>query len=340
MKKNTKKQLILKIVLISVSIPLIVGIFIGLAIGNHIAFDVYANNLTEFFNQGGGEDPATSETIAKGNDLSRELVREGAVLVKNENNTLPLSKSNNKVNVFGYNSVDWFYSGSGSGQVYANGEKQYNICLALENNGISYNKEIYDYYYNYLAPRGAGSPTDSNNPWSIGTTSENFCVLVEPDLPDSIKNNAKTYSDTAIVTLSRKGGETEDLPLKQYKYNRPTDASKTYLEASDEEIALLTFVGANFDKVIVLVNSTNVLQLDFLESIPGLDSCLIVGNTGNFGANGIYDVLYGDYSPSGKLTDTYPYDLKTNITYFHGGYETTGQYQNANPNTWPYNRNY
>lgn len=331
-----KKKFILKIIFASLSLIAIVGGIIGLSIANHIAFVVYPNNLTQFFNQGSGDTSSYSEeSNAKGNNLAKDIVKEGSVLVKN-NGTLPLDKNvTKKVNVFGYNSMDWYYSGSGSGQVYADGETQYNICLALDHYGIEYNTELYNFYCNYREPTGAV------NPWSLEGRAEKFYILCEPDLTNDIKRNAESFSKTAIVCIGRKAGESEDAPLAQYKYNRETDYTKTYLEASDEEIALLNYVTSGvYDNVIVLINSTNQMQLDFLETIQGIDACLIVGNTGNYGANGICDLLYGEASPSGKLTDTYPFDLKTNITYYHGGYQTTGRYQNSNSRAWPYNRNY
>ena len=340
MSKFSKKQIITKWVTIGLATPLFIGTLIALGYGNHLAFDVYPNNLKEFFNQGGGgSSGGDSESRAKGNDLARELVREGIVMLKNEDDTLPLSKSIKKVNVFGYNSVDWYYCGSGSGRILTSGEKMYDICKGLEENGIEYNKELYNFYYNYRTPTGLGGP-DASNPWTIGTTAEKFCVLVEPALTPQIKSNAESFSKTAIVSLGRKGGESEDLPRAQYKYKAETDTTKTYLDASDEEIELLTYCGSHFDNVIVVINSTNAMCLDFLDTIPGIDSCLIVGNTGLYGATGIYDVMFGDYSPSGKLTDTYAYDFKSNITYFHSSYEHTGNYLNSNSGSWPYNRNY
>lgn len=339
MYKINKKQRIFKWLFASLSIPLIVGIGVALGIGNHLAFEVYPNNLTEFFNQSSDDNSERiEESKAKGNELSRELVQEGIVLLEN-NGTLPFPNSINKVNVFGYGSVDWIYCGSGSGRIVPSGENIYGICEALENNGVQYNKTLYDFYYNYRTPTGPGEPNDTN-PWTIGTTCEEFCKISEPTLTAELKNNAEAFSNTALIVLSRRGGESEDLPHAQYKYDGSVDTSKTYLEASDEEIALLTYCGQTFENVIVIINSTNAMQLDFLKTISGIDACLNVSNTGLYGANGIYDVLYGVVSPSGKLTDTYPYDLKTNPTYFHSTYEMTGRYNNASSNAWPYNRNY
>ena len=330
--KEVKRKKLVKAIISSV---VIAGSIVGLAIGNHLALDTYYSNITAMLcppiaqeNVGGN-----AANIELGEKIVREIQREGSVLVKNEDKVLPFVGAK-AVNVFGYNSVDWFYSGSGSGHTTED-ENTLNICEALEKYGVQYNKDLYNFYYNYKKPQGVNAPS------TLNVTADKFSVLVEPDLSESVKNNSKSFSDYAIVCIGRKGGETEDLPRIQYKYDREPDSSKHYLEASNEEIELLTWVGANFSNVVVLINSTNTMQLDFLDTIPGLKSCLVVGATGNTGTLGICDVLFGEYSPSGHLTDTQPRNLKYNYTYYLGtGPDMTYSYNNSSSNAWPYNRNY
>ena len=88
---------------------------------------------------------------------------------------------------------------------------------------------------------------------------------------DQLLSEAKAFSDTAIVVISRRAGETIDCPRVQYKHKvspgmQQTDESRHYLEISEEEEGLLRYVGANYKKAIVLINSSNVMELGFLET--------------------------------------------------------------------------
>lgn len=129
-------------------------------------------------------------------------------------------------------------------------------------------------------------------------------------------DDAKEYSDVAFVVIGRMSGENQDeaLSLKQEKRGPTgeTDTSRHYYEISTEEEELLTYVGANYEKVIVLLNVANPFELGFLETIPGLDACVYLGYTGTRGVNALPDLLYGETSFSGHTVDTFAYDFYTN----------------------------
>lgn len=279
--------------------------------------------------------PADQSTInaarEEGQALSKQIVQEGSVLVKN-NGVLPLDKNeDSQLNVFGHASIDWVYGGSGSGQVEPeNSNKDENIDLlkAIELYNIEYNKDLPEMYNKFCAPFG--------DIGSIDALYDTFYRLVEPSISgnkdyytDALLNEAKSYSDTAIVVIGRHAGETEDPTRVQYKAKAKMDTSRHYLEISTEEEELLTYVGANYEKVIVIVNSTNTMELDFLDTIPGIDACLVVGATGTRGAEGIPSILYGDVSPSGRFTDTYAYDMASNVNYKRTSSQGIGHYTNG-----------
>ncbi len=259
---------------------------------------------------------STTAARAEGEKLAEQIQQEGTVLVRNEGNVLPLADSaEKKVNVFGWSSVAWIYSGSGSGQV---AEGKVDLYGALDEYGVAYNTALKQMYTNFRARR--------ENTVALETFSYEFCRLYEPSIndkdfyTDTLLENAKDFSDVALVVLSRVTGETNDATGVQYKRVTKdgavqTDTSRTYLEISTEEEELLNYVGKNFDKVVVLINSTNVMELGFLESIDGLDACLIVGPTGSAAATAIPKILYGTASPTGKTVDTYAYDLTTAPSY-------------------------
>lgn len=286
----------------------------------------------------------------KSKALAQQIEDEGIVMVKNDNNNLPLEKETlKKVNVFGWSSTQWISSGSGSGQTTtAEGKVAPTVDLltALSEAGIETNTNLTKMYQDYKNER----PYLSNG--ALNTYSYQFSRLYEPSISDktyytdTLLNEAKNYSDTALVVIGRITGESNDCPKVQYKgdydetaHNNGTetvDKTRTYLEISTEEEELLTYVGKNYKNVVVVVNSTNAMELGFLNTIDGLDSCLVVGATGTYGAASIPSVLVGDVNPSGKLADTYVYDLKSNPNYVNsGGMDTETYYKDAPATAYP-----
>lgn len=273
---------------------------------------------------------ALESTRQGGQDLSNQIVQEGSVLVKNENATLPLSDSITKVNVFGHGAIDWVYGGSGSGQVVPennNSSENIDFLKALTEYNIDYNTELTQMYNRFNPPIG--------DIGSIGNFYESFYRLAEPSIDDknyysdSLLNNAKSFSDTAIVVITRHAGETEDPTRVQYKVKQNSDTTRHYLEISTEEEGLLTYVGQNFENVVVLVNSTNTMELDFMDTIPGLDACLVVGAPGTKGAQAIPSLLWGETAPAGRFSDTYAYDMRYNVNYKYSSSVGVGHYTNA-----------
>ncbi len=270
-----------------------------------------------------------------GQELSKQIIQEGSVLVKN-NGVLPLDASvHTQVNVFGHASIDWVYGGSGSGQVVPennNSAENIDFVEALTLYGIDHNESLQAMYHNFAGPLG--------DPGSIGKMYYDFYKLTEPSIAnteyytDSLLSEAKNYSDTAFVVIGRHAGETEDPTRVQYKNEAPTDNTRHYLEISTEEEELLKYVGENYENVIVIVNSTNAMELDFVDTIPGIDACLVVGATGTRAAEAIPSVLYGEVSPSGRFTDTYAYDMASNVNFKRTSSAGIGHYTNA-PELYP-----
>ena len=124
----------------------------------------------------------------------------------------------------------------------------------------------------------------------------------------------------AIVTISRVGGEGGDLPQDMYAagYSK-TDDGRHYLELTQDEEDLLALIKAQgFSKVIVLVNSSNAMELGFLED-DSIDAALWIGSLGSTGFNAVGEILSGKVNPSGRLSDTYAYDLTTAPAYWNAG---------------------
>lgn len=280
-----------------------------------------------------GSKPELSANLSDaGEQLAMRIEEEGTVLLRNDG-TLPLSKDVKKVNVFGWSSTQWINGGSGSGRCTP---LTTDFLAALKAAGVDYNESITKMYQDFLNER----PYASTSVGSLNSWPEQLSRLYEPSISDktyyteAMLAEDKEYSDTAIMVLGRFTGESNDAPTVQYKQTTKggdiiEDASRTYLDMSTEEEELLTYLGENYENVIVLVNSTNAMALGALETIPGVDAALMVGGTGDNGAKAIPEILFGDVNPSGHLTDTYAYDFKTASTYANIGKDGTGAYTNG-----------
>ena len=274
-------------------------------------------------------DAEIADTKVNAEALSADVEAEGTVLVQNNDSTLPLSADTKKVNVFGWASTAWLGGGSGSGGVST---VNTDLLAALTAYGVEYNTELTDMYKDFQ-PGREYVRTLTSRPEQSGR-------LYEPDINNTayytqtMLDNAKNYSDTAVVVIGRLAGESNDATKQQYKRTEKggdivVDDTRTMLELTTEEEDLLNYVGANYAHVVVLINSTNVMELGQIETIPGIDSCLIAGLSGSEGATAVPEVLWGDKEPSGRTADTWAYDLTTAASYANAGLEGVGKYSNA-----------
>ncbi len=322
-----KKKIVLKAIYGVISAALLTGMIVLDNLYLTFETSIVANLCPPKVDQS-----ASNVSTSAGKELAEKMELEGTVMVKN-NNVLPLSKSLEQINVLGFGAYQWIFGGSGSGQVQPqedNGKdsKQITILDALSEYGVNYNQDIINYYSSYAGKNtniGSLGFNFDTNPWAFG--------LKDPDLNTDTKYKnlleaSKGFSNTALVVLSRQGGESEDMPSTQIKVkpSNVEDKSRHQLQISTEEEALLKYAGANYENTIVIINSTNTFQLDFLDNIVGLDGCLIVGATGNEGARAIPKILFGEASPSGRLADTQPYDFTKNIAYNYCGYDGVSFY--------------
>lgn len=303
---------------------------------NVLALGTFADLIQErLIGYASADADSIEESKAQGEELAKKIVQEGTVLVKNEENVLPLNKATNtKVNVFGWASSDWVTGGSGSGRV-VNDKGQLTVgtdfIKALNEYGVETNKELTNFYNKYCSVK------PKRNEGTLNSYEYEYHRIIEPnietDYPEELLNSSIEFSDTAFVVLGRQCGESNDAPKVQYKGNKtsssPDDADRTYLDVSTEEEALLEYVATNYANVVVVINSTNQMNLSFLDKIDNLKACVVSGGTGINAAKGLVDVLYGEVSPSGRLTDTYAYDFKTAATYANSGMEGENFYTNG-----------
>lgn len=217
-------------------------------------------------------------------DTAAKMVSEGIVMLKNENNALPLD-TNKEVAVFGRIQFHYYKSGTGSGGM-VNVTKVVNILDGLVDNGVKVNEKLLDTYRKW----------DKENPFDLGEGwgGEPWSQKEMPLDEGLVKETAKSC-ETAIVIIGRTAGEEQDNRLE----------AGSYL-LSDDEIAMLTVVRENFKKVVLLLNVGNIIDMTDINRIAP-DSVLYVWQGGMTGGKGTADVLTGKVSPSGKLPDTIAY---------------------------------
>lgn len=257
---------------------------------------------------------SSEDQAASAAEICESVVANGATLLMNNNSALPLAQGA-KVTLFGTTSADFVYGGTGSGGMDTSNAT--NLKDALEADGFAVNPTLWDFY-----TTGAGSSyglvTASG---SLNNYIFNNAEFLVNEVPQSVYtdtewNSVSEYGDAAIVVLGRICGEGADLP-----WYGAGDGDGNILALSTEERDLLAKLAelkaaGQIQKIVVLLNATNPIELDFLNpAICGtdysIDACLWVGEVGQTGINAIGDLLNGTVNPSGKLVDTYCYDNLT-----------------------------
>ena len=288
---------------------------------------------------------SADEVKEAGMAIAEELTEEGAVLLKNEGDVLPIANTAN-ISLFGHSSTNMIVCGTGSADIDASEAPTFKE--ALEEVGVSVNPSLWDFYAseeiltNYETNPKKGDNSIRNG--ADGVTKGAFTVNEVPwsELTDAAKSEFSSYNDAAVVVFSRLGGEMWDLPSAAYQ-NAPetpgtgigadtqqgnpdetVNGSGNSLELTIQERDLLKQIkAAGFENVVVLINSTNPLECDFVDDPElGVDAVMWIGFTGVNGLRGVADLLTGDANPSGRLVDTYCIDNTTNpaMENFYGAF--------------------
>ena len=251
--------------------------------------DTNAQYYTSDFN-------SAEEMVDYGLALTQQVEAEGAALLMNNNNALPLA-ADAKVSTFSNSSVNLVYGGTGSGNIDASTADT--LRTALEKVGVTVNPTLWDFY-----TVGAGKDYARSKSGTVATASEVTAEVPWDVYTDDVKNSVAQYGDAAIVTLSRVGGEGADLAYGEVNYLALDENEKAMLQ----NVAEMKKNGI-VKKTIVLINSANALQVDFLKNNEyDIDAALWIGDVGISGINAVAEILTGKVNPSGSLVDTYCYD--------------------------------
>ena len=291
-------------------------------------------------------DTETSRQAAKEAESNVVVIQEeGTVLLKNQNNALPLNiEQNNRVNIFGSCAYGLFFNNGGSGSFQTDGRvKNFpRIATKLEDalisEGFEINNNLFNLVKNYYNGKKV-SVAQSNYKIFCGINTYGYEEVVptgrnasldpiDYELPVSAYNtafnelggktaleDAKEFSDTAIFAITRHGTESADMTYDN-------------LKLTSLETAAINMLKQNFSKVIILLNIPTVMESDFLDD-DKISAALYIGHPGLTGTQAIAEIISGKVNPSGHLVDTWPYSVKSAPSYQCFGNDTTLRYDSG-----------
>ncbi|PZD94987.1 hypothetical protein DNH61_15205 [Paenibacillus sambharensis] len=293
------------------SLLLIVGV------GANIALAYYSDVITSYFSKIDITTPEAQEARAHSEKITQLITDEGIVVLQNNDSMLPMTE-NKKVNVFGWSFTAPVYLGSGSGA--ADASTAVTPKAGLEAAGFEINEQLYN---DYVAT-GIKRPVSGieGYDWTIPEP-----VASEFYTEERMKQAAE-FSDTAVIFIARAGGEGRDLPSvldgpDTYDPNGSTmgpsgerfgnpddlDPNKHYLELSTRELGMIDAVTKHFNKILLVVNSSNTFELDWVRDYSQIKSIVTVAGPGQTGFASLGKVLAGELNPSGKTVDLFAADV-------------------------------
>lgn len=215
-------------------------------------------------------------------DIALKAAEESIVLLKNINNTLPV-KDDEVISVFGRCQIDYFYVGYGSGGD-VNAPYQVNMIKGLKDCNANIYSPVLNLYEDWC----------EKNPVSHGFWGHWPMCFPEMELEERIVKSAANNSHSAIVVIGRAAGEDRE--------NKPEQGSY-YL--TDTEIKMLDLVTAHFNKVTVIMNCGNIVDMAWTEKYGDKITALVYAwQCGMESGNALANVLMGKTTPSGKLPCT------------------------------------
>lgn len=290
-----------------VGLHIVAAAIMGVVLGAVSYFLFVVLKVQRLWGQKETEEEVLSHQMAA--QTAQEIAQGGITLLQNTGDLLPLPKGS-KLNLVGLRCVQMNYNGGGSAA--SDESKCTKLEDALRQSGFQLNEELLNLSYNYL----------KNGKARIASPGKNFKVKqgnaqkggaefvakpgspVKPELPQAILNanlyadgrtalqHAADFSEVALLVLSRGGGEGYELD--------PDD-----LRLIESEKKLIDSVCASFNKVILILNTANTVEMGWLKDYPQIQSVIWLGFPGTSGNLALGEILCGDVSPSGRLPDTW-----------------------------------
>lgn len=266
----------------------------------------------------------SDDCYVEGYDTSVEIVEEGAVLLKNANGILPL-QDGAKVTLLGSMSYN-----------YVGGDDDNTVMMdaAFIEAGLDVNMQAWNWLETMCGGKRGVRDAD---PSGLGDW-DSYAAIHEFPIEEYEKAKSEIlvegYCDTAIVTLSRTAAEGSALSM-DLDGDGSTVNGTTYLELDDNERNLMKFCKENFKHTIVLLNTSSAMEIGFLDSEEyNVEACLWIGHPGDAGLVGVGKLITGAVNPSGRLVDTWAYDVSTNPTFYNMDNNRYANGQDADNNTF------
>lgn len=254
--------------------------------------------------------------------LSLKIAEEGIVLLKNEEQILPLKKGT-KIAFFGKGTFDYVKGGGGSGNVFPKYTR--NICEGFEHLGLTDSfKPLNDFYKKNVEEQ-----------YSKGSEPG---MLVEPEVPSDLLARAGHFAEVAIISISRFSGEGWDRSNIEdnREYNAwgggdyetlPQISGKIFPDGdfylSPNEKKMVEDVTKTFDKVIVVLNVGGIVDASWIKNCEKIQGAVLAWQGGMEGGLATARTLMGLNNPSGKLPDTFAAKLSDypSTEHFHDSFD-------------------
>lgn len=261
--------------------------------------------------------------------VALSIAEEGEVLFKN-NGVLPLEKGSS-VTPFGYRYINPVYGGGGSGSVNVNSSRIY-TAMGVLNEYFKVNSEI-EGAMSSAAAQGM-SASGYEGPDEQGGFAGAGAQIIEFEPSIYSGHEASAHGTTGIIFIGRIGGEggdiAGDVPGSAIYGTGYVDGTPHQLALSEYEKEMIRFAKANCDSTVVILNTSNTMEIADLMADDGdlsVDALLWIGGPGGQGYKAMAEILTGEINPSGKAVDTWAVDLMTNPANANfGNYEYTNLY--------------
>lgn len=245
------------------------------------------------------------EALKAGLDVNLAIAEEGMILFKNEKDALPLA-SGAKVTLLGYAAIDP-NAGASHNVVDASAGAaiaQATVISGMEDAGFALNKTVLDLYTQWASEDVEGAKADDKG--TVPKKSSDILMAAdfeEASKTDEWKASLGEYGDAVLVVISGGTGEIAK------------DARVHSLQLDQVQYDLIDYAAANFDKVIVLINSCIPIEIAEIQRNDAVDAVLNIGEPGDNGFEALGRVLTGEVNPSGRTVDTWAVDFTENPSY-------------------------
>lgn len=249
--------------------------------------------------------------------LANQIAAEGNVLLKNDDNSLPLAEDTTfslfSINSTAATSTDSMLGGR-------------DLKTLFDEAGVSINTTLWDYYSN---TEGYGLGSGSINFGDDEDFSIKEVPLAELKAAEGVLESAE--GTVPVFVFKRVVGEGRDMPRSMYNHaDNPVDQAKSYIEPNTTELEVLQYLNDNFDNVVLLVNANAAVELDWVEQFPNINAIVY----SPAGLRAVPQILVGKVNPSGRTVDTFASNaLASPATQNFGDY----QYVDKDGNLTKYN---